>query len=95
VRKAFGASSRALIGQFMTENVLVTIVGGVFSVIVAQIVLMLINRSGVIPYGDFHVNWRIFVYGLVLAILFGFITSVYPAWRMSRLHPAEALRRQS
>jgi putative ABC transport system permease protein len=95
VRKAFGASSRALIGQFMTENVLVTVVGGVISVIVAQIVLMLINSSGVIPYGDFHVNWRIFVYGLVLAIIFGFITSVYPAWRMSRLHPAEALRRQS
>ena len=95
MRKAFGASSLALIGQFISENVVVTIGGGVLSVLVSQFVLSALNRSGLIPYGNFHVNWRIFVYGLALAFVFGVVTSLYPAWRMSRLHPAEALRRQS
>lgn len=95
VRKAFGASSLALIGQFISENVVVTIGGGVLSVIVSQFVLSALNHSGLVPYGNFHVNWRIFLDGLVLAFVFGVITSLYPAWRMSRLHPAEALRRQS
>ena len=29
VRKAFGASSRTLVGQFVVENVVLTLVGGV------------------------------------------------------------------
>ena len=49
-------------------------------------------HGGVIPYGEFHLNVRIFLYGLLLAVFFGVFSGVYPAWRMSRLHPAEALR---
>ena len=51
----------------------------------------MINGSGLIPYSELAVNWRIFVYGLLLAAAFGVISGVYPAWRMSRLHPADAL----
>jgi putative ABC transport system permease protein len=43
------------------------------------------------PYSNLTVNWRVFGYGLVLAGIFGLISGVYPAWRMSRLHPADAL----
>jgi putative ABC transport system permease protein len=44
-----------------------------------------------IPYSQLALNWRIFAYGLALAAIFGVVSGVYPAWRMSRLHPADAL----
>jgi putative ABC transport system permease protein len=92
VRKAFGASSWTLVGQFVVENVLLTLVGGVIGFIGALLVLRLISQSGLIPYAEFHLNVRIFLYGLLIAVFFGLFSGVYPAWKMSRLHPVEALR---
>jgi putative ABC transport system permease protein len=92
VRKAFGASSRTLVGQFIVENVVLAIVGGVLGFVGSLIVLEAANRSGLIPYAHFTVNYRIFLYGLGLAVFFGVFSGVYPAWRMSRLHPVQALK---
>jgi putative ABC transport system permease protein len=95
VRKAFGASSRALVGQFLVENVLLTLIGGAIGLAVSALVLGAINRSGVIAYADFTVNLRVFAWGMALAVIFGLVSGVYPAWRMSRLQPAAALAGRS
>ena len=92
VRKAFGASSRTPVGQFVVENVVLTLVGGLLGLLFSAIALMALNGSGAIPYADFRLNLRIFGYGMLLAAFFGVLSGVYPAWRMSRLHPADALR---
>jgi putative ABC transport system permease protein len=92
VRKAFGASSWTLIGQFVVENVLLTLIGGLIGLVLSLFVLRLINQSGLIAYADFQLNYRIFLYGLALSIFFGLFSGVYPAWKMSRLHPVEALK---
>jgi len=92
VRKAFGATSRTLVAQFVAENVMLTLVGGVVAVVLAVLVLAAINASGTIPYARLSINWRVLFWGLTAAIFFGVASGVYPAWRMSRLHPAEALR---
>lgn len=95
VRKAFGASSRALVGQFLVENVVLTLVGGSIGLVGGAIGLAIVNRSGLIPYADFSLNWRVFLYGLAAALVFGLLSGVYPAWRMSRLDPVQALRGRS
>lgn len=92
VRKAFGASSRTLVGQFIVENVVLALVGGVLGFLGSLIVLEAANQSGLIPYAHFTMNHRIFLYGLGLAVFFGVLSGVYPAWRMSRLHPVQALK---
>ena len=92
VRKAFGASSRTLVVQFVVENLVLTLVGGVIGFMLAGLALRAINDSGLIPYAALALNLRIFVWGLVLATVFGLLSGVYPAWRMSRLHPVNALR---
>ena len=92
VRKAFGASSRTLVGQFIVENLVLTMIGGLCGFLLSAIVLRALNESGLIPYAQFTLNYRVFLYGLALATFFGLLSGVYPAWRMSRLHPVAALK---
>ena len=92
VRKAFGASTRKLVGQFVIENVVLTVIGGLAGLILASMVLMAINNMDLIPYAQLRVNFRIFGYAMLMAVAFGLMSGVYPAWRMSRLHPVQALR---
>ncbi len=92
VRKAFGASSRALVAQFVVENVVLTVIGGTIGFLLTVAALALLNRANPIPYMVFDLNFRIFLYGMLIAGAFGVISGVYPAWRMSRMHPVEALR---
>jgi putative ABC transport system permease protein len=92
VRKAFGASSRILVGQFVVENVVLTMVGGVIGLAGASLLLRALNASGAIQYAGLSLNLRVFGYGFALALVFGLFSGVYPAWRMSRLHPVEALK---
>lgn len=92
VRKAFGAPARTLVGQFVVENVVLTVVGGLAGLALSGAVLRAINQSGVLPYSQLAVNVRVFGYGMLIAVVFGLLSGVYPAWRMARLHPVSALR---
>jgi putative ABC transport system permease protein len=92
VRKAFGASSITLVGQFVVENILLSLIGAALALAGAYLALGAITRAGFMEYASFSLNYRIFGYGFVMAVFFGFLSGVYPAWRMSRLHPAIALR---
>ncbi len=92
VRKAFGASSRTLVAQFILENIVLTLTGAVVGVLIAAGFLRLLNEHGPFTYAQLVINTRVLLYGLGLAVIFGVFSGVYPAWRMSRLHPVEALK---
>jgi putative ABC transport system permease protein len=92
VRKAFGAPTRSLVAQFVVENVILTLAGGAIGLLLSALVLRAINQSGMFAHSALAVNARVFGYGVLLAIAFGIFSGVYPAWRMARLHPVEALK---
>jgi putative ABC transport system permease protein len=92
VRKSFGATGRTLVGQFLVENLMLTLLGALLGVGLAVAVLALLSNSALLPDVQLHLNVRVFLVGVVLALVFGVISGVYPAWRMSRLHPVVALK---
>jgi ABC-type lipoprotein release transport system permease subunit len=51
-----------------------------------------VNASGLIPYSQFSLNLRVFLTGLAMAVFFSGLSGAYPAWRMARQHPVEALQ---
>jgi putative ABC transport system permease protein len=92
VRKAFGAATRDLVLQFVMENVVLSLIGAVIGLIGAYALLKIAVLFPQVPFLTFHLNWRIFAATLVLAIIFGLLSGVWPAWKMSRQHPVLALR---
>jgi putative ABC transport system permease protein len=99
IRKAFGATSKALVYQFIIENIVLTFLGGLigflFCTLAADLFVDLINyySPGLdFPRGQFKVNWRIIGYTLVGCIFFGLLSGIYPAWKMSKLHVVEGLK---
>ena len=92
VRKAFGASSMTLVGQFIIENIILTVLGGIVSIILAFFILQLVNGSGFLPDTVLHMNFTVLLYSLLASLVFGFLSGVYPAWRMSRMSVVMALK---
>ncbi|MRW94301.1 FtsX-like permease family protein [Duganella sp. FT80W] len=92
VRKAFGATSRQLVVQLVLENVLLCLIGGAIGLACATGVLWWMESWSVLPYLKIHLNLAIFGYGLLIALVFGVMSGVIPAWKMSRMAPVHALK---
>lgn len=92
VRKAFGASSNTLVLQFLFENIFLTLLGGTLGIFLAAGVMYLINNSDLIPYSALGLNIEILSISLLICLFFGLLSGVYPAFKMSKLHPASALK---
>ncbi len=92
VRKAFGASSRTLVFQFIVENLILTLLGGFIGIILSIIILKIINSENLIPNLELSLNLTVLFIGLLICLVFGFLSGVYPAWRMSKLNVVTALK---
>jgi len=92
VRKAFGATAGKLVGQFLLENIFLTLLGGTLGLGLAAAVLVLINESHFLPYSTYALNSRVFAVALGVVVLFGVLSGAYPAYKMSKLQAVKALK---
>lgn len=92
VRKAFGASGRILVGQFLVENLVLSIAGGLVGFVLGIVLTDVLELSGLMAYAEININLRVFVAAFFTMAVFGALSGAYPAWKMSRLNPVDALR---
>ncbi len=92
IRKAFGASSKTLVMQFVIENIFLTLIGGVLAIFLSLGVIYYLNNSHLIAYIDLSFNWKVFSAAILVSLIFGLLSGVYPAWRMSKLQVVDALK---
>lgn len=92
VRKSFGASSGQILMQFLFENVVITLLGGLIGLVLAWGLIYLINSSGALPTTTLTFSWRVFGLSFALALAFGLLSGLLPAWRMSKLQIVSGLR---
>jgi len=60
--------------------------------VMALVVLQIITNAHIIPFGELGVNLRVLFAALLICLTFGLFSGVLPAYRMSRLHPVQALK---
>jgi putative ABC transport system permease protein len=92
VRKAFGASSRTLVFQFIVENIILTLLGGIIGIILSFICIQILNSANLIANLELSINFTVLFIGLLVCLFFGLLSGVYPAWRMSKLNVVAALK---
>jgi putative ABC transport system permease protein len=94
LRKAVGARYKDIMKQFLTESVLITVMGGIAGIVLGVAVSLLIawgaERSGL----DWRLSFpaRSFLVALGFSFVFGVLFGIYPARKAARLNPVEALR---
>jgi len=92
VRKSFGASIKTLLGQFIVENVIITIFGGIIGFVFAVVLIRIINASGILPDFLLSINYMVVIYAIIITLFFGLFSGVYPAWKMSKMKIVNALK---
>ena len=89
VRLAQGASSRAILTQFLFESVTLCLVGAAIGIPLGWIVSSVINSFTVLPAQT--PLWGVFV-AFIAATIVGVAAGVYPAWKATKADIAVVLR---
>jgi ABC-type antimicrobial peptide transport system permease subunit len=89
VKMAIGASGREVFMGFMTEALLLTLLGAALGLTAGVLFSWIITINLGVPL---YMDPLSFLWAFLLAGVFGFAFALYPAWKASRLSPMEALR---
>ena len=93
LRKALGAKRKDILIQFLMESMAMTLIGGIFGIILGFIISLVI-AIGVNYYGY---DWRLIIgpfsifISVLMAVVVGLVFGLWPANRASKLNPIEAL----
>ena len=92
VRKAIGSTRKSLVGQFMLESVLLSLMGMMVAFVLIEVSLPyfnnLLNLGLVIEYRD----WKFWTLLVGLTLFAGLIAGSYPAFYLSSFEPVKVLK---
>jgi putative ABC transport system permease protein len=92
VRKAIGSSRRSLMGQFLLESVLISLLSMSVAFILMEITLPYFNGLLDIQLFIAYQRWEFWTTLLTLSLLTGLIAGSYPAFYLSSFEPVKVLK---
>ena len=91
IRRALGARKRDIIVQFLSETLLLTLLGGVLGIILGSIIPFLVTHFGRMPT---VVTGGSLVLAFGISATVGITFGLYPACRAANMDPIESLRHE-
>jgi putative ABC transport system permease protein len=94
VRIAIGASRRRVLGQLLTESVVLALCGSALALLLAWLSVGTLNSlsQAVLPRtGDIRIDAMVLGYTALIAVATGVLFGLAPAWRSLDVDPGEAL----
>ncbi len=93
VKRALGASAGRIMRDILAEAALIGALGGVLGALLAVAASLVMNEAALADGGApvFTVAWEIVGLALVFSVVVGVLGGLYPAWRVSRMDPVDAL----
>jgi putative ABC transport system permease protein len=92
IRKAVGARSRHVLGQFLLEALMMCLIGGVLGLAGGLGMASIASSKMGLP---FVISVAAVVTGFSIPTIIGLVFGIYPAWKAAKLDPIEALRFES
>jgi putative ABC transport system permease protein len=89
IRKAIGATPAVIRKQFLTEAVVICLIGGLAGVFMG---ILIGNGLAIVLGANFIIPWNWIILGLLVCVGVGMLSGYYPASKASKLDPVEALR---
>ena len=90
IRRAIGATPRDILGQIMLESMTLTLVAGMFGIVVS--VLALAGADALKPDTGFQIGFWTAVGALLLLAVLGVLAGLAPAMRAMAVKPVDAMR---
>lgn len=91
IRRALGATKRAIIIQFLSETLMLTFVGGILGIVLGSLIPFLVTHFGHMPTVITGLS-LVLAFGISAAV--GVVFGLYPAYRAANMDPIESLRHE-
>jgi predicted permease len=102
VRASLGATRARVFAQFLTESVLLSLVGGLFGIALAEALLQVLTKTllagmglGLPSEADVRLSLPVLLFTFCTSLLTGTLFGCAPAWRASALNVNETLKDSS
>jgi putative ABC transport system permease protein len=96
VRAALGATRWQLFGQFLTESVALSLIGGVLGISLAwgllKVIVAMIPPFTLPSEADFRLNLPVLFFSLAASIVCGVLFGCAPAWQTAQLNLSDTLK---
>lgn len=88
IRKALGASPEVIRGQFLTEAITLTLLGGIIGIILGTVLSAVVTN---VVGWSLDISYMGYVFALGFSMAIGIFFGWYPAMKASKLNPIDAL----